>query len=155
MNQLTDHTINTVRRIATKLRPDMLDKLGLKEAILSHTEEFEKRTGIKCLVKLPGDFEFGGNRDTTIFRIIQESLTNVARHSGASLVKIEAEIKNNEISFYIEDNGKGVTDEEMKNTKSLGIVGIRERAYSEDGALSILSEKGKGMKLIVSMPVKK
>lgn len=154
MNSLTEHTINTVRRIATELRPDMLDKLGLKEAILWMAEDFEKRTGIKCSIELPEEFGFGGNLDTTIFRIIQESLTNTARHSGASTVSISAEI-NDVIRVFIEDDGKGVNDEEVKNTKSLGLLGIRERAYSHGGVFTIETGREKGAKFVLTIPLNK
>jgi signal transduction histidine kinase len=152
MDQLTEHTINTVRRIAKELRPDMLDKLGLKEAVIWHAEDFEKRTGIKCLLTFPEEFGFGGNMDTTIFRIIQESLTNVARHSGANEVKVMAEKNDKVLKVIISDNGRGIMEDEIKNTKSLGLLGIRERAYSEGGTLEI--ESGNGTRLILTIPFK-
>lgn len=155
MSEITDQTINSVRRIARELRPDILDKLGLKEAIEWHAEEFTKRTGIKSSVSFSDtEFHFGQNLDTTIYRIIQEALTNVARHSGADSVKLELNVNGKSIDLAIEDNGKGITEEEINNAKSLGLVGIRERAHSVSGQITITGQKNKGTKLNIIIPKK-
>jgi signal transduction histidine kinase len=154
MSDITDQTINSIRRIARELRPDVLDKLGLKEAIEWQAEEFTKRTGIDCIVSLSDDnFNFPRDLENTIFRIIQESLTNVARHSMAARAKIGLNIRSKNIYLTIEDNGIGITPENIENAKSLGLVGIKERAYSVKGRLQITGEKNKGTKLSITIPL--
>ncbi len=154
MSDITDHTINSVRRIARELRPDILDKLGLKEAIEWHAEDFTNRTGIDCVFSTSSvEFDFSRDLDTTIFRIVQESLTNVARHSGAARSKIGLKLDEKFIYLTIEDNGRGITDEQIENNKSLGLVGIKERVYSVNGKLSITGTKEEGTKLNIIIPI--
>lgn len=156
MSEITDQTIASIRRIARELRPDVLDKLGLKEAIEWQAEEFTKRTGIDCIVSLPSaEFNLDRLLENTIFRIVQESLTNVARHSQATRSKISITIAGDVLSVSIEDNGKGITKEEIDNAKSLGLVGIKERAYSVKGKLSIEGKKNKGTILKILIPLNK
>jgi len=155
MSDITDQTINSVRRIARELRPDVLDKLGLKEAIEWQAEEFTKRTGIDCIVSITADeLQFDKLLENTIFRIVQESLTNVARHSGAARSKIGFFVNDDEVRLSIEDNGRGITQEEIDNAKSLGLVGIKERVYSVNGKLSITGTKEKGTILKITIPLK-
>jgi len=154
MTEITDQTINSVRRIARELRPDILDKLGLREAIEWQAEEFTKRTGIDAIVSIsPGEFEFDMGLNTTIFRIVQESLTNVARHSGATRSKIGLILDQKNIYLSIEDNGRGITEDEIENAKSLGLVGIKERVYSVNGKLSITGNENRGTKLQIIIPL--
>jgi len=153
MSDITDQTINSVRRIARELRPDVLDKLGLKDAIEWQAEEFTKRTGIDCIVSITqSDLNFRRELENTIFRIVQESLTNVARHSGGSRSKVGLTLKENYIYLSIEDNGRGITSDEIENAKSLGLVGIKERVYSVNGKLTISGEKDKGTILKIIIP---
>jgi PAS domain S-box-containing protein len=155
MSDVADQTINSVRKIARELRPDLLDKLGLREAIEWHTEEFEKRTGIKYGLSFPDEeMNFGMSLNTTIFRILQESLTNVARHSGASEVSIGLNTHDRFLHLEIADNGRGITEDEINNTKSLGLVGIRERAYSAGGELKIEGKKDTGTLLKIIIPLR-
>jgi len=154
MTDVTDQTINSVRKIARELRPDLLDKLGLREAIEWHTEEFEKRTGIKYHLDFPEqELSFDQNLNTTIFRIVQESLTNVARHSKAGEVSIELKTDDRYLYLEIKDNGRGISEDEINNTKSLGLVGIRERAYSAGGEFKIKGIEGKGTELKIIIPL--
>jgi PAS domain S-box-containing protein len=154
MSEITDQTINSVRRIARDLRPDILDKLGLREAIEWQAEEFTKRTGIDCIVSVTsGELDFDIDLNTTVFRIIQESLTNVARHSGATRSKIGLSIQEKSLYLTIEDNGRGISDEEIENTKSLGLVGIKERAYSVGGNFTITGQKDEGTLLKIIIPL--
>lgn len=154
MSDITDQTINSVRRIARELRPDILDKLGLREAIEWQAEEFSKRTGIDTIVSIsPGEFEIPTELNTTIFRIVQESLTNVARHSAAKRSKIGLTIEPKNIYLTIEDNGKGITEDEIANSKSLGLVGIKERVHSVNGKVTITGEPGKGTILKIIIPL--
>lgn len=154
MTTITDQTINSIRRIARELRPDVLDKLGLKEAIEWQAEEFTKRTGIECVVSIsPGNFNFSKELESNVFRIIQESLTNIARHSKATRSKISIITENKCIQLYIEDNGRGILESEIQNAKSLGLVGIRERVYSIKGKFEIKGVKNKGTKLNIFIPI--
>lgn len=156
MNNIIDQTIGSVRRIASELRPDILDKLGLKEAIEWHAEEFEKRSGIKCVVFIDNDeLNFNSVLNTTIYRIVQESLTNVARHSKASKAQINITVTEDIINLRICDDGVGINQFEIENTKSLGLVGIKERAYNVDGTFEISGEKGKGTVININIPVNK
>ncbi len=153
MSDITDQTINSVRRIARELRPDVLDKLGLKDAIEWQAEEFTKRTGIDCIVSISkNELNFNHQLENTIFRIIQESLTNVARHSGAARSKVGLSVIGNNIYLTIEDNGRGITEDEIQHAKSLGLVGIKERVYSVKGKLTIEGEKNKGTILKIIIP---
>jgi PAS domain S-box-containing protein len=154
MSDITDQTINSVRRIARELRPDVLDKLGLKDAIEWQAEEFTKRTGIDCIVSISrSELNFNNLLENTVFRIVQESLTNVARHSGATRSKVGLSMDSNSIYLTIEDNGRGITPEEIDNAKSLGLVGIKERAYSVNGKLTINGQKDKGTILKIIIPI--
>lgn len=154
MSDITDQTINSVRRIARELRPDVLDKLGLKDAIEWQAEEFTKRTGIDCIVSISqNELKFKRELENTIFRIVQESLTNVARHSGAGRSKIGLVIRNECLYLTIEDNGRGITESEIENAKSLGLVGIKERVYSVKGKLTISGKKGSGTTLKIIIPI--
>lgn len=154
VNLAIDEVINKVRKIATELRPNVLDKLGLAEAIVWHAGEFEKRTKIKCETELCEDgFNLGIEKSISMFRIMQETLTNIARHSGADKVLIKLENKNGWLILTISDNGKGITSEEIEGAKSLGIVGMKERALLFGGLWGIESEKGKYTKIEVKVPL--
>lgn len=154
MTAITDQTINSIRRIARELRPDVLDKLGLKDAIEWQAEEFTKRTGIDCIVSIsPSKLELSRELESTVFRIIQESLTNVARHSKATRSKIAVITDDNRVLLSIEDNGIGISESEIQNAKSLGLVGIRERIYSVKGSFEITGKKNKGTKLNFIIPL--
>jgi PAS domain S-box-containing protein len=155
MSDITDHTINSVRRIATELRPDILDKLGLKEAIEWHAEEFEKRSGIECTVKINAEeLDLTPQLNTTVYRIVQESLTNVARHSGATRADIDIKLNGKSMYLRITDNGRGINEEEIRNSKSLGLVGIKERAYTVNGEFEIKGEEGTGTTISITIPIK-
>ncbi|MFI5211578.1 MAG: response regulator [Ignavibacteria bacterium] len=154
INLAIDDIINKVRKIATDLRPNVLDKLGLSEAIVWHAGEFEKRTKIKCDTDLCDDgFSLGIEKSISMFRIVQETLTNIARHSGADKVLIKLENINGWLILTISDNGKGITNEEIERTSSLGIVGMKERALLFGGLWGIESEKGKFTKIEVKVPL--
>jgi len=153
---LTDSTIQTVKRIATELRPGILDDLGLIPAIEWETEEFRKRTGIKCNLEISvGEITIEDNISIAVFRIFQESLTNIARHSGATKVDLAIKSKGNLIQMEITDNGVGITEEQMRSPKSLGLMGMNERVSFFGGKLAISkSEKG-GTTVMVYIPIVK
>jgi len=153
---LTDSTIQTVKRIATELRPGILDDLGLIPAIEWETEEFRKRSGIKCNLEISvEDISVEDNASIAVFRIFQESLTNIARHSGATKVELTIKSKGNLIQMEITDNGIGITEEQMRSPKSLGLMGMNERISFFGGKLAISkSEKG-GTTVMVYIPIVK
>jgi PAS domain S-box-containing protein len=156
MISLIDETVKTVRRISSELRPGILDDLGLVPAIEWQCQEFEKRTGIrsKCHAGLT-DLNIDKNLATNVFRVYQEALTNIARHARATLVETNLRQEDGFINLTIKDNGVGFDTEEIKSQKSLGLVGMRERAMLFHGELTIQSEKGQGTKIVLKAPMTK
>jgi signal transduction histidine kinase len=141
---LVDQTILSVRRIATELRPGILDDLGLVAAVEWAAEEFEARTGTKCRLDLPdGDIALDPEPTTAIFRIFQETLTNITRHAAATQVDIRLGREDGNIVMEVRDNGRGIGDEQSAG-RSLGILGMRERALLLGGELTISGAPGKG-----------
>ncbi len=149
-----DSTIQMVRRIATELRPGILDHLGLSAALEWQANEFQTRTGIKCDVQAEvGDMPLNPDLNTTFFRIFQETLTNVIRHAGATQVNVQLKERGDEIILEVRDNGRGISREEISNTKSMGLLGMRERAMLLGGEFKIGKiPAGKGTKVTVSIP---
>ncbi|MRR35957.1 PAS domain-containing sensor histidine kinase, partial [bacterium] len=138
MEQLLASAIGSVRKISSQLRPTILDELGLSDAIEWQVTEFEKHTGLHCTHHiLLQECEFSKDVATAIFRICQEALTNVIRHSGATQVDVVLEERNDRIILLVRDNGRGITPEQLSGQKSLGIIGIRERAYMLGGRVKI------------------
>ncbi len=156
MLELIGNIMKTVRRISTELRPGLLDDLGLIAAIEWHTEEFRNLTGIKCRITSNcDDAVLDQNLSTTIFRIFQETLLNIANHSRATKVKVSLMKENYNLVMVISDNGKGITRKEISNPKSLGLVGMRERALLWGGVLNINGIQDKGTMVTVNIPFKK
>ncbi len=155
MSHLISKTIQTVKKISTELRPGLLDDLGLSAAIEWQAEEFQKRTGIKCKISMePKDITFDRDRNTAIFRIFQETLTNIARHAGATEVSVSLKQKVGRIELTVRDNGRGITEEELANPKSFGLIGIRERVKIFGGNNTIKGVPGQGTTVTVRMPVR-
>ncbi|MBL8195250.1 MAG: PAS domain S-box protein [Blastocatellia bacterium] len=154
MFQLIDSTIQTVRRLSTKLRPTILDDLGLVPAIEWAIKEFQSRTEMECnLVIEPKDFNVEIHLATTIFRVLQEALTNVARHANATKLDVILRKTTNAIFLEIKDNGQGITETEVSNPKSLGLIGIRERVLAWQGKVSIVGNFRQGTTLSVEIPI--
>ncbi len=129
LSNMIDASVESVQKISSKLRPGILDELGLIAAIEWQTEEFEKMTNIKCSLVLPKEeLNLGKDKSTAIFRIFQEALTNIARHSEAARANISLLRYQSNIILEIQDNGKGITQEQERDFKSLGIHGMKERA---------------------------
>lgn len=149
-----DDIINKVRKISTELRPDILDKLGLVEAIEWHAGEFEKRSRIRCIANF-GDLEITINpeKSISIFRIFQETLTNAARHSGATTIKTELEVQNGWMILTVADNGRGITEAEIEKGSSLGILGMKERVLILGGVWYIKGKNGEGTTVVVKVPL--
>ena len=136
--EMSDEAIQTVKRISMDLRPPILDDLGIAEAINWQAREFSKRTGISCEFKNGlGGFEPTLERSTTLFRIFQETLTNIVRHADASKVCVKLQNNSNSIILQIKDNGCGITFEQISSLRSLGLLGMRERAMAWGGNVSI------------------
>jgi len=155
MTKLTDTTIKTVKRISTELRPGLLDDLGLEAAIEWQVGEFQDRTGITCeLIIDPEDIILDRDRSTTIFRIFQETLTNIARHAKAKRVTVSLKEKADELVLKVIDNGKGITEKQISDPKSFGLIGIRERVHPWGGEVKISGIPDKGTTVEVRMPIK-
>lgn len=153
MGALVDATANTIRKLCTELRPGILDDLGLTAAIEWQAREFTKRTGIRCAVTTQAEnLALDPNQTTAAFRIFQEILTNVARHAEASKVNVRLEATGSEVVLEASDNGRGIRDSEIGGTKSLGLVGMRERALLLGGALELRGVPGKGTTVTVRLP---
>ena len=152
--ELVDNMIVNLRRIASELRPRTLDDLGLPTALELHAQEFESRTGIRCRVSLPKE-ALALDMDTSIaiFRIFQESLTNVARHAHATQVEGRLKMENDQLIFQVFDNGRGFDSEEAKARKSLGLVGMHERALMLNGDLKIEGVPGAGTTMTLTIPL--
>lgn len=152
MLQLTNTIIQTTRRIASELRPSILDDFGLVEAIEWQTQLFQERTGIICNSALE-QIELVNEKATAVFRIFQEALTNVLRHSQATKVEINITEAGGELVLTIRDNGKGFTEDARADQLSFGILGMRERAHLIGGKVEITGIKGKGTTVIVRVPI--
>lgn len=152
--ELVDETIVAMRRVATQFRPGVLDTLGLIAAIEWQAEEFSNRTGILCEFseqlpqKLPNM-----ECETALFRIFQESLTNVARHSNATEVKVSLTRQNGALVLQVRDNGKGITSKEISDPHSIGLLGMRERAHIFGGEVSVSGLPGKGTIVTATIPI--
>ncbi len=154
MFDLIDLTITTVRRISTDLRPGLLDDLGLTAALEWYGEDFEKRTGIKCNLDInPAEIEIAQDQSIAIFRIFQETLTNVARHARATRVDTNLRIENHTLRMLIQDNGIGIRDEQVNDPKNLGLVGLRERVFPWSGKIEITGIKNKGTTVRIEIPL--
>ena len=151
---LIDTTIKTVRKISTELRPGLLDDLGLIAAIEWQCSEFEKRNGIKCIFNTClDDADFGTTISTEVFRIVQETLTNVLRHAQATVVEIQLALDERNLNVEITDNGRGITEAEIQNTTSLGLLGMGERAKILNGTFSINGQPGTGTTVSLQIPL--
>lgn len=153
MEALIDDTIHTVRRVSRELRPGLLDDLGLAAAIEWQAEEFAQRTGIKCTLHLSeDDATIEPNVATAVFRIFQETLTNVARHASASEVCVELEVGPRELTLMVRDDGRGITQRESSSPQALGLLGIRERAWALGGEATFEGIRGQGTTVTVRVP---
>jgi signal transduction histidine kinase len=151
---LLDKTIAETRRIASDLRPTMLDDLGLIPAAEWLTQTFTERTGIPCELAIGSDpLAVPESHATAVYRILQESLTNVARHAQATRVDVSLAQIGNEIALTVRDNGIGYSTTEPRKTNSHGLIGMRERAYLLGGRMEIESAPGKGTAVQVRLPL--
>jgi PAS domain S-box-containing protein len=153
MLKMIDSTIQTVKNISAELRPVYLD-LGVVPAIEWQSQEFQNRTGIECIFKCDLDEEIQLDREssTVMFRILQEALTNVVRHAQAKHVSVDLSHENSHYVLKVMDNGKGIPESELTNPKSLGILGMRERAGAVKGDVLIHGNPREGTTVTVRIP---
>src|SRR5688572_5058084 len=152
---LIEVSIQSVRQIASELRPAVLDHLGLREAIQWEATKFEARTGIRCrlsweLKTEPAD----RTRQLAMFRILQEALTNVVRHAHAGAVRIIVRERGRMLTLVVRDNGRGITKTELASGESIGLLGMTERARLLGGRVTIAGSPGRGTSVTVNVPIR-
>ena len=146
--------IVSLRRIATNLRPRALDEGGLYFALQGLRDDFVERHGIACdLLADEAELRLDDSASTAIFRIVQEALTNVARHAQARHVMLTLYRSNSELLVTIRDDGRGIVDTDMEKAESLGLVGMRERVWALKGDISIGTDNGSGTRIDIVLPV--
>jgi signal transduction histidine kinase len=150
-----DGAMDTVRRIATDLRPSILDDLGLVAAVEWQAQEFERSTGITAELEVQATYpELDDVCATTAFRILQETLTNVARHAHATRVKIALQVSSKELMLEVRDNGRGISKSDLLSSTSLGLIGSRERALACGGKLVIRGIRDHGTIALLRIPLR-
>jgi PAS domain S-box-containing protein len=156
MSTMIKETIESIKETSSFLRPAILFDLGLVPAIKSQLDKFEKQTGIKCHFYFrPQEILLEDRLALILYRILQESLTNIARHSGASKVDVNLYVLKNKIEMIIKDDGTGIEENKVNSIKSLGIAGIKERVKSVDGKITIIGVHGSGTMIRVAIPLLK
>lgn len=155
MSGLIDRTLARVHTIVTELRPAVLDKFGLVAAIEWQTGEFQDRSGIVCETHLPTEeIPLDPERSTAVFRILQEALTNVARHANASKVVVDLKSETGSLILAVRDNGKGIDEKAIYAHNSMGLLGMRERALSFGGTAEVTALPRGGTLVSVRIPTK-
>ncbi len=150
---LVDNTLKSARRIMTDLRPEVLDMLGFTDTVKQHLANFEERHKIKCIFDNQlTNLQLNTDKSVALFRIVQEALNNVSKHSRASQVIIRLSILKEILSLEVIDNGIGFEQNEKKNPDSYGLMGMKERVYILDGQLEVKSIKNEGTCVKVTMP---
>ena len=156
MEGLLDQMVSSTRRISADLRPLMLDDLGLADAASWLVQDFSQRSGIRCEIKLVGEDFAGveGSIATAVYRAIQESLTNIGRHSGAKNAWVVLAIEGDQVHFEVEDDGRGIAPQDMAKVRSLGLKGMRERVAYFGGSLEISRAPRGGTRLRAQVPAR-
>lgn len=150
---LVDSSITTVQRIATELRPVILDSLGLFAALEWQVEDFAQRTGVKCATSVPQNMSPPGREiSIALFRILQESLTNIARHSHATEVQVRLALESDGWLLTVKDNGVGLMQEQVAAHHSLGLLGMGERALAVGGSVHFAGDPCTGTTITVHVP---
>jgi len=154
MFKVIDTSLKTIHTVSSELRPVILDDFGLESAIEWQVEEFQNRTGVRCRVDSSvADLDLTKEQSTAIFRIFQETLTNIMRHSGATEVDVRLEMNEDALILEVADNGRGITEAEISNSRSFGLLGIRERLYPWNGQVDFIGHPNKGTRVIVRVPI--
>ncbi len=152
-NQI-DATIQAIRRIATELRPGVLDSLGLAAAIEWQAAEFQERTGIQCEMKIDvAETMWKRDFTTACFRIFQETLTNISRHAGATHVTVRLAREGTELLLTVHDDGRGITEKEIAHAGSIGLMGMKERAAQVGGELTFSGRRDAGTTVTLRVPL--
>jgi len=156
MSDLVDTAIQDVRRIATELRPGMLDDLGLVPAMEWQLQEFQKRSGIRCrFTSSLEEVALDAEETTVLFRILQETLTNVARHASATRAEVSLDEEQGYVRLRVQDNGRGITESEVNGSRSFGLLGMRERVLLRSGDFHIQGTPGRGTTVVIKLPLTK
>lgn len=156
VEELIDNSVSTVQRISSDLRPALLYELGLKDAVEWHMKQNLEPVGIKGTFRLvPGNLKIETNVSIVLFRIIQEALTNIIRHSGADRAEVRIGRFLSSIELVVKDNGTGIDADAVNDPRSFGITSIKERVKNISGQFRIAGEKGKGTILVVRIPLTK
>jgi signal transduction histidine kinase len=153
MSGLIEMAMKTVKKLSSDLRPSVLDDLGILAGIKWLVEEFKRHSGIECFLELQSDIVMGKEHSTTVYRILQEILTNVVRHAEATQVTIILKKANGNVEMSVRDNGKGITKDQISASDSFGIIGIRERAQNFGGKVEIIGIPDGGTILTVIIPL--
>jgi signal transduction histidine kinase len=154
MAEHIDEIIHSIRRIATELRPGLLDTAGLLAALEWQAQEFQKQTGIQCRVSAAiKETLWDQDLNTAFFRIFQETLTNIIRHANATKVNVRLAEMSGHLVLEVKDNGRGISEAEIHNTRSIGLLGMRERAALLGGEVRFSGELGKGTAVRVRIPL--
>jgi signal transduction histidine kinase len=152
--KLSDYTLKSVRRLSQEMRPGVLDDLGLSAALEWLTAEFSERTGTRCRVEsIIDESRLTKAQVTALFRIVQESLTNVSRHSAATEIAVTLEQTGEAIILRVMDNGRGIREDEIRGGRSLGLLGMHERAAAAGGSSTIVGTPGQGTTVTVTIPL--
>jgi signal transduction histidine kinase len=155
MDAVLDSTVASVRRISAELRPLMLDDLGLRDAVAWLAAEFSRHSGIECKLSAPPD-DVLENIDRavaiTVYRVLQESLTNIGRHAKAKNAWVILGAAGNWVQLEIEDDGRGIKDEDLSRPRSLGLKGMRERVLYLGGSVEVGRAPRGGTRVLVSVP---
>jgi signal transduction histidine kinase len=151
--ELVSDGIKTLRQVVTQLKPSMSDDIGVATVVKDYLRKYQQDMKVECTLLLPEfDLQLDGNQSATLFRILQESLNNVAKHARADKVKVSIKQGPKSLIMTVEDNGIGF-DTEVRRVKSFGLLGIRERALMVGGYAKIYSKSGKGTQVTVCIPV--
>jgi PAS domain S-box-containing protein len=154
MSALIDASVNDVRRVAAELRPVVLDDLGFVAAIRAYFIDVERRAQIRCVLNTPlTDLAIAEDRATALFRILQEALTNVARHAEAKRVDVSLTLEAGRVRLAIHDDGRGIPAEATRNPRALGLVGMRDRALLFGGDVVVTGGPGEGTTVTVDLPL--
>ncbi len=155
MTTTIETTITTVRRIASELRPGLLDDLGLVPAIEWQVAQFQARAGLKChWTNTTDEVELDREKSTAVFRILQEILTNVLRHAQATNLYVRLSRSRHHLELEVKDDGRGITRSQRINSRSLGLLGMKERALLVGGTVQITGKEGQGTTVLVRVPLR-
>jgi signal transduction histidine kinase len=153
--KVVNQVMQSVRRIYSGLHPEILDELGIVEAIRWQCQEFETRNKIECIANLEVEhLEVDSNFSIALYRIVQEALTNVARHAEATKVEVLLSLSEETLLLCITDDGKGISPDSEAQSGALGLIGLRERVRFLKGKCLLKGKPGKGTRMIVTLPVK-